>query len=282
MPELPEVETVRRAVAPVLEGRRIRAAPVWSAGLRRPFPEGLGQRLTGRRIERVGRRAKYLLIGIEGGETLLVHLGMSGTIRILPPDRTAGGVVRRTDRHDHFALVTDAGDVLVFRDPRRFGQIDLLPADAARTDPRLATLGPEPFDDAIDGNWLWTRLHRSRASVKALLMDQRLIAGLGNIYALEALHLARIRPTRRGCRVTRAQAARLVAAIRQVLGEAIAAGGSSIRDHRRPDGDLGYFQHAFRVYDRAGEPCPRTECAGTIRRTVQAGRSSFHCPACQR
>ncbi|RMF16874.1 MAG: bifunctional DNA-formamidopyrimidine glycosylase/DNA-(apurinic or apyrimidinic site) lyase [Alphaproteobacteria bacterium] len=280
MPELPEVETVRRAIAPVLEGRRIRAALVRGTGLRHPFPRDLGQSLTGRRVEGVMRRAKYLLAGIEGGATLLVHLGMSGTIRILPADGKAAGIAM--GRHDHFALQMNDGSGIVLRDPRRFGQLDLLAPGAMETDPRLALLGPEPFDPEIDGQWLWTRIHRSRAGIKALLMDQRLIAGLGNIYALEALHLARIRPTRRGCRVSRAEATRLLEAVRHVLGEAIAAGGSSIRDHRRPDGALGYFQQTLRVYGRAGASCLRPGCTGTIRRTVQAGRSSFHCPACQR
>ncbi len=280
MPELPEVETVRRAIAPILEGRRIARAHVWSRGLRRPFPDDLSQRLAGRRIEHLARRAKYLLAGIEGGATLLLHLGMSGSIRILTAAETAAGIPRA--RHDHFALVMENGDGLVLRDPRRFGQLDLLAPGAERSDPRLAGLGPEPLDPEIDGPWLWARVHGSRASLKALLMDQRLIAGLGNIYALEALHLAGIRPARRGCRVSRIEATRLCDAIRQVLGEAIEAGGSSIRDHRRPDGALGYFQQSLRVYGRAGEPCLRSGCTGTIRRIVRAGRSSFFCPACQR
>ncbi|RMD87787.1 MAG: bifunctional DNA-formamidopyrimidine glycosylase/DNA-(apurinic or apyrimidinic site) lyase [Alphaproteobacteria bacterium] len=278
MPELPEVETVCRGLRPLLEGRRIAAVEVRRHDLRRPVPADLAHRLEGRRIEAVRRRAKYGLVALSGGSTLLFHLGMSGRFRHV----RAGANDTAPAAHDHVVLETDAGDRVVFNDARRFGLLVL--ADSAMLDahPLLRDLGPEPLDDAFTPGYLRRALAHRRTSLKAALMDQRLVAGLGNIYVAEALHRARLSPRRGTHSIGPARAARLVAAIRAVLEEAIAAGGSSLRDHARVDGGLGYFQHRFRVYDRAGAPCPRADCGGTIQRLVQAGRSTFWCAGCQR
>ncbi len=278
MPELPEVETVRRGLVPVLEGRRLIRVIARRADLRRPLPPDLGQRLTGRRVERLERRAKYLLWRIEGGDVVILHLGMSGRVKVFTADPPP------EERHDHLIFETEDGAVVRFCDPRRFGSLDLTTADALMDHPLLRDLGSEPLVPEFDATYLARRMKGKTGPIKASLMDQRVIAGLGNIYVCEALFRAGISPLRRAGTIAGLRAERLVVAIRSVLGEAIAAGGSSLRDHRRPDGELGYFQHSFAVYDREGQACPacaKDRCPG-VRRIVQSGRSTFYCSARQR
>jgi formamidopyrimidine-DNA glycosylase len=282
LPELPEVETVRRGLEPVLAGRVITRAEVRRPDLRWPFPPRLAERLEGARVERLGRRSKYLLADLAGGETLIVHLGMSGRLLV---SGAQVGVFHHPhpapEKHDHLLLDVEGGARVTLNDARRFGAVDLWPtADLARHR-LLAGLGPEPLGNAFDGGYLAERLAGRASPVKAVLLDQRAVAGLGNIYVCEALWRARISPLSLARDVTPAEAEALVAAIRAVLDDALAAGGSSLRDYRRADGELGYFQHSFAVYDREGEPCPREGCPGTVARMVQAGRSSFFCPVCQ-
>ncbi|SES70593.1 bifunctional DNA-formamidopyrimidine glycosylase/DNA-(apurinic or apyrimidinic site) lyase [Oceanicella actignis] len=283
MPELPEVETVRRGLAPAMEGRRIARARQMRPDLRRPFPPDFELRVSGTRVLRLRRRGKCLLLDLDSGQTLLIHLGMSG--RMLIEDAAPGAFHHQRAaprRHDHVVFEMEHGARIAFNDARRFGAMDLLPTDRAESLPPLAGLGPEPLDDSFDAAALRARLAGRRTPIKTALMDQRVVAGLGNIYASEALWRAGIAPSRPAGRIGAARVERLTQAIRDTLREAIAAGGSSLRDHRQANGELGYFQHAFAVYGREGLPCLRPGCAGTIRRTVQGGRSSFHCPACQR
>jgi formamidopyrimidine-DNA glycosylase len=288
VPELPEVETVRRGLAPVLEGARIVRAQVNRPDLRWPFPEGMADRLTGRRVVRLGRRSKYLLADLDSGETLIVHLGMSG--RMVISGRGSGRDVPgqflhdhpAPEKHDHVVLDTEEGFRVTFNDPRRFGAMDLVATGRAEAHRLLAALGPEPLGNGFHDDHLARAFEGRRTPVKAALLDQRIVAGLGNIYVCEALHRAGISPLRAAGRIGRPRIARLVSEIRVTLAEAIEAGGSSLRDYRQADGELGYFQHAFRVYGREGNPCLRPGCDGTIRRKVQSGRSSFHCPVCQR
>ena len=280
MPELPEVETVRRGLEPVLAGRVIASAEVRRPDLRWPFPERLAERLTGRRVTALHRRSKYLLGDLDGGETLIVHLGMSG--RLLVSGAQVGAFHHAhaaPAKHDHVVLDIEGGARITFNDARRFGAVDLWPTGDLDAHRLLAGLGPEPLGNGFDGAYLAGRLAGRRTPVKAALGDQRLVAGLGNIYLAEALWRARISPLRLAADVTAAEAETLAAAVRAVLLDAIDAGGSSLRDYRQADGELGYFQHAFAVYGREGEPCPR--CGATIVRAVQAGRSSFYCPGCQ-
>jgi len=283
MPELPEVETVRRGLTPALEGRVIARAEIRRPDLRWPFPERMAERLTGARIDALGRRSKYLLLHLDRGETLIVHLGMSG--RMVVEDAPVGVFHHETGRlaqHDHVVFHMDHGGRVVFNDPRRFGAMDLVATDRLEDHWLLAKLGPEPLGNTFDEDHL-VRAFRGKATpVKAALLDQRIVAGLGNIYVCEALHRAGIAPTRRAGRIAAARVRRLVPVIRRVLDDAIAAGGSSLRDYRQADGALGYFQHTFRVYDREGCPCVTDGCDGTVRRIVQSGRSTFHCPVCQR
>lgn len=281
MPELPEVETVRRGLLPHLEGSRIARAEVRRPDLRWPLPPDLVQVLTGARVTALRRRSKYLLADLDRDATLLMHLGMSG--RMLVEGAGLAGFHRDPailPRHDHVVLVTEAGTTITFNDARRFGMVDLI--RAGEIHPLLARLGPEPLDPAFGPDQLAAAFAGRRAPVKQALLDQRIVAGLGNIYVSEALHRAGIDPRRAAGRIGAARLEALAGQIRAVLTDAIAAGGSSLRDHRQATGELGYFQHSFRVYDRAGQPCPRPGCAGTIRRIVQSGRSSFYCPACQR
>lgn len=283
MPELPEVETVRRGLEPAMAGRAIRAAAVNREGLRRPFPPGLAGRLAGQRVTGLRRRSKYILADLSSGESLLIHLGMSGRMLV---SGAMPGAFRHDHpapaRHDHVVLEMEGGTRVTFNDARRFGLMDLLPTGAEDAHPLLAGLGPEPLGNAFSGAYLAARLKGRAAPVKAALLDQRIVAGLGNIYVSEALHRAGIDPRRAAGRIAAARIEGLVPVIRAVLAEAIEAGGSSLRDHRRATGELGGFQHAFRVYGRAGAPCPAPGCAGAVRRIVQGGRSSFFCPACQR
>lgn len=282
MPELPEVETVRRGLAPALEGARLARVDVNRPDLRWPFPERMAERLAGATIRALGRRSKYLLLDLDTGETLIVHLGMSG--RMVVDDLQPGTFHREAGwlpQHDHVVFHTDRHRV-TFNDARRFGAMDLAPTAALDDHWLIAKLGPEPLGNGFDEAHLIAAFRGRRTPVKAALLDQRIVAGLGNIYVNEALHRAGIAPTRRTGRIAAPRIARLVPIIRDVLREAIEAGGSSLRDHRQADGTLGYFQHGFRVYDREGAPCPTEDCAGTIRRMVQSGRSTFHCPVCQR
>ncbi len=269
MPELPEVETVRAGLERLLAGAVIRRVDLQRHDLRAPIPQELPARLAGQPITAIRRRAKYLLIETPGA-TLLCHLGMTGTWRVAPPgdERT----------HDHAYLHLADGRRLVFRDPRRFGLLDLLPADGRH--PALAGLGPEPLGPAFSGDYLATVLRGRKAPLKALIMDQRLVVGVGNIYAQEALFRVRLRPTRPAGRVPRAALSDLVAAIRAILGEAIAAGGSTISDFHHAGGEAGWFQHSFQVYGRAGQPC--SACSAPLRSDVIAGRSTVWCRRCQR
>ena len=279
MPELPEVETVRRGLIPVMEGQVIAEAQVNRPDLRFPLPERMAERLTGQRVLTLRRRSKYILADLSSGETLLIHLGMSGRMLI------SGAVVGEFHhavplKHDHVVLVMASGARITFNDARRFGVMDLMPTASWQDHKLLKDLGPEPLGNAFNEAWLARRLENRQTPIKAALLDQTVVAGLGNIYVCEVLHRARIAPTRLARDVTQAEVARLVPLIREVLAEAIEAGGSSLRDYRQADGELGYFQHTFRVYDREGQPC--TTCGTPIARLVQSGRSSFYCPNCQR
>ncbi len=293
MPELPEVETVRRGLAPVLEGRRIRLATQRRLDLRYPLPERFAERLTGRRIERLDRRAKYILARLEGEEVLLIHLGMSGRFTIHMP--AAGGLTpggfhyaapddgAGLGAHDHIVLDMEDGARIVYADHRRFGFMDLIAEAELEANPHLANLGPEPLGNEFSAAVLSERLKGRRAPIKAALLDQRTVAGLGNIYVCEALYRAGISPNRLAASVAGPQRSeRLARAIRDVLGDAIAAGGSTLRDYAQTDGELGYFQHSFAVYDRDGVACSKSGCGGTVKRTVQSGRSTYYCPQCQR
>ncbi len=283
MPELPEVETVRRGLAPVMEGQVIARAGVNRPDLRWPFPRDMAARLTGARVLALRRRAKYLLADLDRGETLLVHLGMSG--RMLVSGAPVGRFVHdhpAPEKHDHVVIDMAGGARITFNDPRRFGAMDLMATAGADAHPLLAKLGPEPLGNGFHETHLASALAGRRTPVKAALLDQRIVAGLGNIYVCEALFRAGISPRRLAGTLVPARIARLTAAIRAVLTEAIAAGGSSLRDYRQADGGPGYFQHAFDVYGREGAPCRKPGCGGRIARIVQSARSSFHCPQCQR
>jgi formamidopyrimidine-DNA glycosylase len=270
MPELPEVETTVEGLRPVLEGRRLARVETRRADLRRAFPPDLRQRLTGATVTGLGRRAKYGLIDTDRGDTLVFHLGMSGRWRI---DPTALGA------HDHFILETEEGRVAALNDPRRFGSLDLLATDSLGVHEPFASMGPEPLGEAFSGAHLEAALAGRSAPIKALLLDQRIVAGLGNIYVCEALHMAGIAPGRAGGRISRFRLDRLAIAVREVLLAAIEAGGSTLRDYARPDGELGYFSKQWRVYGREGEAC---HCGAAIRRRADSGRSTFFCPRCQR
>ncbi|MFO1088695.1 MAG: bifunctional DNA-formamidopyrimidine glycosylase/DNA-(apurinic or apyrimidinic site) lyase [Hyphomicrobiales bacterium] len=303
MPELPEVETVRRGLAPVLEGRRIVTVKLKRGDLRWPFPPRFRERIEGRCVLSVGRRAKYLLADLDSGETLLMHLGMSGRFTVKPKRGRAqnlGEFYYETGSeaddeagvpdgaHDHVTFVTDEGTAVIYTDPRRFGAMDLVATDAREDHKLLRGMGPEPLGNTFDASHLATAFRNKTAPLKAALLDQRIVAGLGNIYVCEALNRARLSPKRlAGTLVTKAGAPTerlevLARTIRDVLTEAIVVGGSTLRDHQTVDGAAGAFQERFRVYDREGEPCPTPGCSGVIRRIVQSGRSTFYCPRCQR
>ncbi|MBL9059288.1 MAG: bifunctional DNA-formamidopyrimidine glycosylase/DNA-(apurinic or apyrimidinic site) lyase [Mangrovicoccus sp.] len=287
MPELPEVETVRRGLVPVMEGRLILAAEARRPDLRWPLPANMPERLAGARVLTLRRRSKYILADLSTGETLLIHLGMSGRMVVSAGDgRALPGDFHHShpapEKHDHVILDMEGGVRVTFNDARRFGAMDLMPSATADAHPLLVSLGPEPLGNGFDEGYLVAALHGRKTPIKAALLDQRMVAGLGNIYVAEALFRAGIAPRRLAGRVAPARAAGLVPVIRAVLLEAIEAGGSTLRAYRQADGDLGYFQHAFRVYGRAGQPCLKPGCSGTIQRIVQSGRSSFYCPVCQR
>lgn len=283
MPELPEVETVRRGLAPVMENQVIARAAVNRPDLRWPFPERMAERLTGARVTRLRRRSKYILADLDTAETLLVHLGMSG--RMLVSGDALGQFVHdhpAPEKHDHVVLDMAGGARITFNDPRRFGAMDLMPTAQAEDHPLLAALGPEPLGNSFSESHLVAALAGRSMPIKSALLDQKIVAGLGNIYVCEALYRAGIDPRRRVSRISAKRIAALVPIIRQVLDEAIAAGGSSLRDFRQADGELGYFQHSFDVYGREGAPCRTPDCDRTVQRVVQSGRSTFYCPRCQR
>jgi formamidopyrimidine-DNA glycosylase len=287
MPELPEVETVRRGLQPVLEGQRLSRVEARRADLRFPFPDGFVQRLTGARIERLNRRAKYLMAELDRGETLVMHLGMSGRFEIARPE----GHVRPGEfhyaadpdpKHAHVVFETENGGRVTYYDPRRFGYMDLIETAAIPTHPWFAGLGPEPLSDDFDATLLKAAFAGRKQGPKTLLLDQRIVAGLGNIYVCEALNRSRLSPFRPAGTIAPKRLPALVDTVREVLAEAIEAGGSTLRDYASADGALGYFQHRFRAYDREGEPCLNPGCAGTIARETQAGRSTFYCATCQK
>lgn len=275
MPELPEVETVVRGLAPVLQGRRLATVTARRPDLRFPLPPDFAERLAGRRVDRVFRRAKYLLFGLDDGTVVIGHLGMSGRLQVVAD-------AMPLDKHDHLVFVTEDGASLRFNDPRRFGFFGLTTDDALDAHPMIAPLGPEPLGNAFNAQILSDALHRRRTPIKAALLDQRIVAGLGNIYVCEALYHAAISPRRGAHTVPGKRAERLVPAIRDVLNRAIAAGGSTLRDYRHADGNLGYFQIAHAAYGREGEACRRCTAPATIRRITQSGRSTFYCPTHQR
>lgn len=283
MPELPEVETVRRGLTPVMEGVVIARADVNRPDLRWPFPERMAERLAGQRVVRLRRRSKYVLADLSSGETLLIHLGMSG--RMLISGDPLGNFTHEhpaAEKHDHVVFHMENGARITFNDPRRFGAMDLMETAKEADHKLLAVLGPEPLGNDFHEAILVQALKRRNMPVKSALLDQRIVAGLGNIYVCETLFRARISPTRKAGRIAAPRVAGMVPIIREVLNEAIDAGGSSLRDFRQADGELGYFQHSFDVYGREGEPCKTAECDATITRIVQSGRSSFYCPQCQR
>lgn len=283
MPELPEVETVKAGIAPVMEGRVIVRAEVNRPDLRWPFPERMAERLAGQRVLGLRRRSKYILVDLASAETLLIHLGMSG--RMLVSGQVIGEFHHphpAPAKHDHVVFHMADGARITFNDARRFGAMDLM--ETAREDDHwlIRDLGPEPLGNAFNETYLVERLKGRNTPIKSALLDQRIVSGLGNIYVCEVLFRAGIHPARKAGRISAARIASLVPLIRDVLSEAIAAGGSSLRDYRQSDGELGYFQHVFQVYDRAGKPCVSHGCDKTITRIVQSGRSSFFCPQCQR
>ena len=293
MPELPEVETVRRGLQPALEGARFEHVLARRRDLRWPLPKDFVHRLEGNTVTGLGRRAKYLMADLSSGDVLLMHLGMSGSFRVFHDgSKSKPGRFHheKTEHlaHDHIVFEMSSGATVTFNDPRRFGFMKLIPRTKLDQDASLRNLGPEPLGNEFDGKLLAQACHGKKTSLKAALSDQRVVAGLGNIYVCEALHRALLSPKRKASTIAsrtgapNERAQHLVDAIRAVLNDAIKAGGSSLRDHRQTDGELGYFQHHFRVYDREGQPCVTPGCSGTVRRIVQAGRSTFFCPVCQK
>ncbi len=284
MPELPEVETVCRGLRMAMEGRVLTQVTARRPGLRFPLPADFAARLRGRRIERIERRAKYIVVHLDDGQVLIMHLGMSGRMNLWAPqvDTQGAGDPPPLATHDHVIFEVGNGSRVVFHDPRRFGFMALSREDELDSHPYFAHLGPEPLGDAFTPDYLSQALEGKRTPIKAALLDQRVVAGLGNIYVCEALHMSGISPRRLAHSVSGQRAERLVPAIRDVLERAIQAGGSSLRDYAQVDGELGYFQHSWRAYGREGEACGQPGCKGTIERIVQSGRSTFFCPRHQR
>jgi formamidopyrimidine-DNA glycosylase len=291
VPELPEVETVRRGLQPVMEGARIVRLEARRPDLRRPLPADFARRVEGQTVTGIGRRAKYLTVDLSSGDVLLMHLGMSGSFRVSHVEKDTPGVFHHprsaAPAHDHVVFHMSSGATVTFNDPRRFGLMLLMPRAELASHPLMREVGPEPLGNAFDAGLLAAACAGKKTSLKAALLDQTVVAGLGNIYVCEALHRAHLSPRRRAATIAtrgapNARATALVDAIKAVLNAAIKAGGSSLRDHRQTDGELGYFQHHFRVYDREGEPCVTPGCRGTVKRIVQNGRSTFFCPVCQK
>src|ERR1700752_3195709 len=296
MPELPEVETVRRGLEAAMDGEHITRVEVRRPDLRWPLAKDFAQRLKGKRVIGVGRRAKYLLVDLSSGDVLIMHLGMSGSFHVFlgkdkQPDKHLGRYYHERSKHlahDHVVFHLASGASVTFNDPRRFGSMKLVAREELESEPLLRGLGPEPLGNAFDAAMLALACRGKKTSLKAALLDQRVVAGLGNIYVCEALHRAHLSPKRRASTIAERngapneRAGRLVDSIKAVLTQAIRDGGSSLRDHRLTDGDLGMFQHNFRVYDREGEPCRTTGCRGVVKRIVQNGRSTFYCPSCQK
>lgn len=293
MPELPEVETVRRGLQPVMEGARFEKVEARRGDLRWPLSPDFVKRLEGQTVTGLGRRAKYILADLSSGEVLIMHLGMSGSFRVAQAgaEKTPGDFHHERSKaaaHDHVVFHMSNGGVATFNDPRRFGSMKLVARAALDQEPLLRALGPEPLGNEFNAAMLADACAGKKTSLKAALLDQRVVAGLGNIYVCEALHRAHLSPKRKASTIAsrkgepNGRAIALVDAIRAVLSDAITAGGSSLRDHKQTSGELGYFQHSFRVYDREGAPCPTRGCTGTVRRIVQSGRSTFYCPLCQK
>ncbi len=288
MPELPEVETVRKGLEPYMTGHVITQADIRRPDLRWPFPVNMAERLIGKRVERLRRRSKYILCDLDSSETLLIHLGMSGRMTISAPEKVkdmAGDFHHlhpAIEKHDHVVIDMDNGARITFNDARRFGAMDLLDTKAAEQHKLLASIGPEPLGNSFDEAYFIAALKGKNTPIKSAMLDQRIVAGLGNIYVCEALWRTGISPLNKAAKLSKARAASLVPAIRAVLNDAIAAGGSSLKDYRQADGELGYFQHSFATYGREGEHCKTSDCKGRIKRVVQSGRSSFYCPECQR
>src|SRR5271168_483187 len=292
MPELPEVETVRRGLQQAMEGQSFAKVEVRRGDLRWPLPKDFSKQLVGKTVTGIGRRAKYLLADLSSGDVLLMHLGMSGSFHVFRgTDKQLGGYYHERKKHaahDHVVFHMGSGAVVTFNDPRRFGSMKIVARDKLDAEPLLRGLGPEPLGNAFDAAMLALACKGKKTSLKAALLDQRIVAGLGNIYVCEALYLARLSPKRMASTIAgrngapNERAERLVDAIKTVLNAAIKDGGSSLRDHRLTDGDLGMFQHHFRVYDRAGDRCRTPGCSGIVRRIVQNGRSTFYCPVCQK
>ncbi|MEM7767536.1 MAG: bifunctional DNA-formamidopyrimidine glycosylase/DNA-(apurinic or apyrimidinic site) lyase [Pseudomonadota bacterium] len=281
MPELPEVETVRRGLVPVMEGRRVLKLTANRPDLRFPLPDRFEKRVTGQAVTRLGRSAKFLCADLESGETLVMHLGMSG--RFVVEGKTPGIFVHETARdpvHDHVVFNLEGGVTVTYNDPRRFGFMEIWPTAGFDGYPRLKSLGPEPLSNGFHADYLTSALKGRQTPIKAALLDQKVVAGLGNIYVCEALFRAGISPRRKAASIGPKRAARLVPVINEVIAEAIEAGGSSLRDFSATDGALGYFQHRFRVYDRENQPC--LTCSRPVSRIVQSGRSTFFCGTCQR
>jgi formamidopyrimidine-DNA glycosylase len=283
MPELPEVETVRRGLLPVMEGVKITDVAVHRPNLRWALPENMANRLTGATVTALRRRSKYILADLDSGETLIIHLGMSG--RMLISGVVVGEFVHEhpaPQKHDHVVLNMENGARVTFNDARRFGHMDLGETATLENHWLVSSIGPEPFGNAFNGSYLVQAIKKRASPIKTVLLDQCVVAGLGNIYVCEVLHRAKISPTRRASNLSKKRIESLVPIIRDVLSEAIEAGGSSLRDYRQADGELGYFQHTFRVYGREDAFCVTDQCTGKIIRIVQSGRSSFYCPKCQR
>lgn len=285
MPELPEVETVKCGIEPALMDQRIVRVTTRVEKLRFPIPVDFVQSITGQRVMGLRRRSKYILIDLSNDRVILNHLGMSGSFRVYAPDETA-----EDKKHDHVVLETDGGFRLHYNDPRRFGMMDVFDREEEATHPLLNSMGPEPLDDALTAAYLLARFKGRRTPIKSALLDQKHIAGLGNIYVCEALNRARINPKTSVGKISKPRLSRLVCEIKTVITEAIAAGGSSLKDHKKTDGTMGYFQHSFKAYNREGHACQNSQqtgevavpCGGTIQRIVQSGRSTFYCPTCQR
>ncbi|MCK5373801.1 MAG: bifunctional DNA-formamidopyrimidine glycosylase/DNA-(apurinic or apyrimidinic site) lyase [Alphaproteobacteria bacterium] len=279
MPELPEVETVKKGIIPLLEGRRLFRVIQRRDKLRIPLPENFAERLTGRKIEQITRRAKYLLLHLDGAEILICHLGMSGKMTLkAAKDRVTPDVF---EKHDHIILESDVHDLVIFNDPRRFGLMTLCKSEELDQHALFRNMGPEPLGNEFNAEYLFGKIEKRRSPIKTILLDQRVVVGLGNIYVCEVLFLAGISPEKMACDLGADELEKIVPIIRTVLQNAIAAGGSTLKDYARVDGELGYFQHEFKVYGREGESCANSSCDGEIKRIIQSNRSTFYCPSCQ-